>query len=151
MMVRVLLSLLALIVLAAGLLAGAAGPVRAGALHHHAGMHHAAQSAGPGVLAEDPCARAAVSDAPSSDALPSDALPSEAALSGRDCGDGHRDGPVHRHGAADCLCMPGSCTLAALPSRFVTVAYGAADVLLPRGDRSLPTLAHAPPLKPPRA
>ncbi|AWK88311.1 hypothetical protein [Azospirillum thermophilum] len=146
MMVRVLLSLLALIVLAAGLLAGAAGPVRAGALHHHAGMHHAAQSAGPGVLAEDPCARAAVSDAPSSDALPS-----EAALSGRDCGDGHRDGPVHRHGAADCLCMPGSCTLAALPSRFVTVAYGAADVLLPRGDRSLPTLAHAPPLKPPRA
>ena len=115
-------SLLALIVLAVGLLAGAAGPARAMAHHHHAP---------PAAQAEEPCVSAELSVA--------------------GCDSGHHGGPTHRHGAAGCLCVVGACDLSALPLRVAGAAYGIMDVLRPPADRSPPAVAHAPPLKPPRA
>ena len=117
-------SFLALLVLTVGLLAATAGPARAMAHHHHA-PPAAAQ-------AEEPC------------------VPVE--LSMADCADAHHDGaPAHRHGTAGCLCVVGACDLTALPSRLGTVVYDSVGVLLPLADRSPPAVAHAPPLKPPRA
>jgi len=125
MMSRIL-GLLALILLAAGFVTGTAAPAHAMAHHHHA---PAISAAG------EPCTPEVLSSAEHA----------------ADCATHHGGFPVHRHGAAGCLCAVGACDLSALPARLAVAVYGPVDILLPATDQAPSAFAPAPPLKPPRA
>lgn len=124
-----LLSLFALLVLAAGLLAGGSVPVRAAVGHHHHATH---------TQAPEPCDTAAADTA-------------------APCETHHQsdqdDGPTkrHTHGTAGCLCLTGACDLTALPIRHGEPLAHRLPTVLPSGEEQPAAIVHAPPLPPPRA
>lgn len=129
-MLNRLLSILALLVLTAGLLAGGSVSVRAAAGHLQHTSHTEAPQPCDSVEATDPAAP---------------------------CETHHQSTPdspakkPHAHGTAGCLCLTGACDLPALPNRHAEpLAHRLATVLSGGDDHPAP-IAHAPPLPPPRA
>ncbi|WP_448203235.1 hypothetical protein [Azospirillum sp. sgz302134] len=131
-----LVSLLALLVLAAGLLAGGAVPVRAAAGHHHHATHDLAGDLA-GAEAPPSCDEAAVQN---------DAAPCE----NHHSSDPAAPGKAHAHGAAGCVCLTGACDLTGLPVRLGQPFAHRLSVALPTGEASPDAIVHAPPLPPPR-
>lgn len=131
-----LVSLLAVLVLAAGLLPGGTGPVRALGTQHHAHHHaalHETDSANPCGTAGDHASTPCVQHHPDDRSVP-DKAPK-----------------AHAHGTADCLCLTGACDLAGLPARTGTPHGHRVATVLPGGEAAPVAIAHAPPLPPPRA